>query len=89
MPSTAPRIPARGSSPVHQPEWISIARLAERLDVRVDHLRSLVSRREIPFGRVGRLVRFHWPTVDHWLRSSVQPVALARGAPRPPARVDQ
>ena len=56
-------------------EWLSIGRVAERLDVRVDHLRALVARGEIPFGRVGRLVRFHWPTVEQWVKESAEPKA--------------
>ena len=55
---------ARIASPL---EWVSVDRLAALLDCRVDHLRSLVARREIPFGRVGRLVRFHWPTIQQWI----------------------
>lgn len=51
----------------HEPNWLAIDELAELLDVRVDHLRALVSRGEIPVGRVGRLVRFHWPTVQRWV----------------------
>lgn len=50
-----------------EPTWLSIDQLARLLDVRVDHLRALVSRGEIPVGRVGRLVRFHWPTVQRWV----------------------
>lgn len=48
-------------------EWISVDRLAALLDVRVDHLRALVQRREIPHGKVGKLVRFHWPTIQRWV----------------------
>jgi excisionase family DNA binding protein len=51
-------------------EWVTVDRLAALLDVRVDHLRSLVQRREIPFGRVGKLVRFHWPTIQRWVASA-------------------
>lgn len=51
-------------------EWVTVDRLAALLDVRVDHLRSLVQRREIPFGRVGKLVRFHWPTIQRWVTSA-------------------
>lgn len=50
------------------PEWLSTRDLAGRLDVRVAHLRALVSRGVIPFAKVGRLVRFHWPTIEEWLR---------------------
>lgn len=48
-------------------EWLTTLELAERLDVRVAHLRSLVASRRIPFAKVGRLVRFHWPSVEAWL----------------------
>jgi excisionase family DNA binding protein len=53
-------------------EWVSVDRLAALLDVRVDHLRSLVQRREIPFGRVGKLVRFHWPTIQQWVARAAE-----------------
>jgi len=84
MAAATPR-PLSGDDPPRnafttQPEWISAARLANLLDVRVDHLRSLVARREIPFGRVGRLVRFHWPTIQRW-------IGEAAAAGRAPARV--
>lgn len=63
-----------------EPTWLSIDQLARLLDVRVDHLRALVSRGEIPVGRVGRLVRFHWPTVERWVREQgrLSPARRAR-----------
>ena len=48
-------------------EWVSAAALAQRLNVQPRHLRKLVARRQIPHGRVGRLIRFHLPTVERWL----------------------
>lgn len=54
-------------SPSNSHEWITVLELAERLGVRVAHLRSLVAERRIPFGKVGRLVRFHWPAIEAWL----------------------
>ena len=62
-------------------KWLSIGELARLLDVRVDHLRALVSRGEIPVGRVGRLVRFHWPTVQRWVTEQGR-VPTAGRAPR-------
>ena len=61
-------------------EWLTISCVAERLDVRVDHLRALVARGEIPFGRVGRLVRFHWPTVQRWVMTNAAKRAVAGAA---------
>src|SRR5689334_4405270 len=43
--------PDVNTSESHQ--WLTAGDIAERLNVRVGHLRALVSRREIPFGRVG------------------------------------
>jgi excisionase family DNA binding protein len=63
----------------HEAHWLAIDELADLLDVRVDHLRALVSRGEIPVGRVGRLVRFHWPTVQRWVTDRGRtPSATAR-----------
>jgi excisionase family DNA binding protein len=58
---------AQADASRRQPEWLSAEAVAERLDLKLGHLRALVARREIPVWRVGRLLRFHWPTVERWL----------------------
>lgn len=60
-------VPPTLNSGAEDADWLTIHNLADRLQVRVGHLRALVARRAIPFGKVGRLVRFHWPTVQRWV----------------------
>lgn len=50
-------------------EWVSATTLARHLNVQPRHLRKLVARQQIPHGRVGRLIRFHLPTVERWILS--------------------
>ena len=57
------------------PEFLDIERLADVLGVRVGHIRSLVAKHKIPVGRVGRLVRFHWPTILRWLTEGAEDIA--------------
>ncbi|MCU0293353.1 MAG: excisionase family DNA-binding protein [Thermoanaerobaculaceae bacterium] len=67
-------------------DWLTVRDLADRLQVRIGHLRALVARHQIPFVKVGRLVRFHWPTVQRWAERNAEAVgaqtreAAARGA---------
>ena len=44
-------------------EWLTVSQLARRLVLRESHIRALVRRGDLPVVRVGRLLRFHWPTV--------------------------
>jgi len=78
-PETAPE--SRLVSPL---EWVSADRLAALLDVRVDHLRALVQRREIPHGKVGKLVRFHWPTIQQWVARATSAVMTTSQNCAPP-----
>lgn len=48
-------------------EWMTIEEAADYLRTKVSHLRDLVYRNEIPYSKLGRLIRFHRPTVDDWM----------------------
>ena len=48
-------------------QLLSIDRLAEYLDVPPATIRDWVYKRQIPFVKVGRLVRFHPSDVQRWL----------------------
>jgi hypothetical protein len=56
-------------------EWLSSAELAERLSYSRQHVYNLVSRGKLklgehyvkPGGKTSR-PRFHWPSVERWLR---------------------
>lgn len=44
--------------------------VAERLGTTPRHVRRLVSERRIPFGKVGRLVRFDPDQIDLWIEKN-------------------
>lgn len=46
---------------------VDIPYVAEYLGTNVRHVRGLIFRREIPFHKVGALVRFDLDDVDGWL----------------------
>lgn len=48
-------------------EWLTVGQLAHHLALRESHIRALVRRGELPVVRVGRLLRFHWPTIEKCL----------------------
>ena len=54
-----------------------VPRCADRLGTSERHIRHLVARREIPFLRVGRLIRFDPEKVDAWLESNTVDVGGA------------
>jgi excisionase family DNA binding protein len=64
--------PAHVSGGKSAQEWLTVAELAKRLDLRVSHVRALVRRRDLPVTRVGRLLRFHWPTVQRALLGQIE-----------------
>jgi excisionase family DNA binding protein len=47
--------------------WLTVNELSAQVNVPVPTLRDWVYKRTIPFTKVGRLVRFHWPTIQKWL----------------------
>lgn len=61
-------------------EYIGYKQLAEMLGVKVATIYSWVSRRVVPYVRVGpRVVRFRRADIDKWLEErSVSPVGSAR-----------
>jgi excisionase family DNA binding protein len=56
--ATPPELPAR---------WLTVADLAEMLNVSQDLIRSLVHKRLIPFCKFGKLVRFDPKRIAQWL----------------------
>lgn len=59
----------RSSAPfIDNPLW-SVTRLAEYLDVPAATIRDWVYKRQIPFMKAGRLVRFNPSDVQKWLSS--------------------
>jgi len=44
---------------------------AQRLNITPRHIRALVYRRQIPYVKVGRLVRFRAADLDAWVESRV------------------
>ncbi len=50
-------------------EWMTIEEAAAYLRTSVRHLRDLVYRREIPFSKLGKLLRFHRETINKWMLS--------------------
>lgn len=46
---------------------IAIEETAAHLGTSVRHVRNLIARREIPYHKVGRLVRFDRADLDAWL----------------------
>jgi excisionase family DNA binding protein len=50
-------------------EWFGIAELARRLDVSEDLIRRKVQRHEVPYYKVGKLIRFNSNEIKQWLAS--------------------
>jgi excisionase family DNA binding protein len=67
-PSSPPSEPPRDDD-----RLLSVKDLALKLDVSRPWLYQRVARGEMPFIRVGGLVRFHWPTVWGWLQGGQLP----------------
>jgi excisionase family DNA binding protein len=56
------------------PRYLDVAGAATYLGVKERQIRSLVYRREIPFTKVGRLVRFDIQELDAWLKVNTVPM---------------
>jgi excisionase family DNA binding protein len=57
---------------------LDVPAAAERLNISVRHLRELLYRREVPYLKVGRLVRFDPADLDAWLEARKIPAAPPR-----------
>lgn len=56
------------TSPKHTaPEWYDVPSLANLLGVSEGFVRSMVYRREIPYAKIGKFVRFDPNEIDLWL----------------------
>ena len=51
-------------------EILNIDELSEYLSIKKSSLYSKVEMKEIPFYRIGRLLRFKKAEIDHWLEKS-------------------
>lgn len=49
---------------------VDIDAAAERLGVKVSHVRRLVNERRIPYTKVGRLVRFDPAALESWIKTN-------------------
>lgn len=46
---------------------LDISQAAKHLNIKVSRLRTAVLRKEIPYFKVGRLVRFHKDDLERWI----------------------
>jgi excisionase family DNA binding protein len=51
------------------PQLLTIDQLAERLGITVRHVRRLVANKQVPYYKVGKLVRFDPNEITGWLRT--------------------
>jgi excisionase family DNA binding protein len=61
--TTSKSKPAKRSSA----EWYDVPGLANHLGLSEGFVRALVARREIPFAKIGKFVRFDPDEIDMWL----------------------
>ena len=63
-------------------EFLSVRNLSSYMDIKVKTIYSMVEKREIPFYKIGRLVRFKKSEIDAWVKElkfeMVSPQAEAR-----------
>lgn len=52
-------------------ELLTIIELTSLLSIKESHLRSLIFRQEIPFIKVGRLIRFDQSQIKKWLEEKL------------------
>lgn len=57
------------------PTYMSVKLLASYLGVSKWTIYDLVKERKIPFTYVGKLPRFHKPTIDKWMEKRLIPAA--------------
>lgn len=48
-------------------QWMTVSGVASYLQLSPGTVRNMVSERRIPFGRRGRIVRFHRQHIDEWM----------------------
>lgn len=62
----------RAVEATQNPNLMDINRLSKYLDIKVSTLRAWVSTRQIPFFKLGNLVRFRRSEIDAWIESQRQ-----------------
>jgi excisionase family DNA binding protein len=55
--------------------YMNVKELAGYLGVSKDTVYDLVKERAVPFTYIGRLPRFHKPTIDKWMEKRLVPAA--------------
>ena len=50
--------------------FIDINQLAEKLSLKTSHIRSMIFKKEIPFNKFGRLVRFETAEIEKWIKET-------------------
>lgn len=57
--------------------FIGVKELAEYLDVSANTLRSWIRQRQIPYHKIGRLVKFDLRRIESWVKErEVKPIRL-------------
>jgi len=51
---------------------MDVQQLAHYLNLKPSKIRAMVFRREIPYLKIGRLVRFQKDMIDHWINERSQ-----------------
>jgi excisionase family DNA binding protein len=59
--------------------WLNADELAQLLKTRIGHIHNLVAAGNIPYVKLGWLVRFHRPTIENWLSESCSKKAKEGG----------
>src|SRR5437870_2113225 len=64
--------PREPGGPVLEPRWLDVDAVSRYLCMSVDALYHRIARREIPFVKQGRLVRFDRFALDRWMAKGVR-----------------
>ena len=53
-------------------QWMTVKEVVVYLKASERQIRDMVYQRRIPYSKLGRLLRFHRPTIDKWMLSNSQ-----------------
>lgn len=71
--------PSHSGEPANVSPLLDVPAAAARLNISERHLRELIYRREVPYLKVGRLVRFDPNDLEAWLAARRVPAGPGRG----------